>query len=236
MAIAAVPDVQVCVMRAAEAAHEAGRVQQMSNAVQADVISSTVDAIRVGAIEYPLRRTLRATYVPGQGEYLVEGFSPLFIGKGETQEQASLGWRNAVHLAFQELVNKRPFEMRDDERQMWNVLSDRIDVTVYRNRTLLSIRAFGCISRARPYPQQIEWEDGSKEAVSLDQVDSPDFVTFKPGQPFEAVVARDPVTFGLVRVLHIERRGKPSRLQPEAEAALLGEIGSSGQLEEADWE
>ena len=38
-----------------------------------------------------------------------------------------------------------------------------------------------------PAPEQIEWEDGHRERVRLDQMPG-EFVTYKPGQTFEAIV------------------------------------------------
>lgn len=105
-----------------------------------------------------------------------------------------------------------------------------------RNQTPIQVRQFGKITQARPYPQQIQWESGEREAISLDQVDSPDFVTFKPGQPFEAIVARDPLNFRLLRIVHVERRSMPARLSAVEEAQLLESIGSSQNLPAAGWE
>jgi len=201
-----------------------------------DVIRSTIDEIRVGFVSYPLRRSLQATYIPGQGDFLVDGFSPAFIGHGETQGEAHLDWTNAVHAAFQELLHKRPFEMTDQDRRKWNVLSEQIDVTAYRNRMPISIRQFGRVSKARPYPQEITWEDGSKDKIQLNMVGSPDFVTYKPGQPLEALVERDPLTFQMLRIVHVERRRRPSRLPADQEQAILETIGSASQLEEVSWD
>ena len=74
-------------------------------------IRSTIEEIRVGFICYPLRQSLH-TFLPGRREYLVAGFSPTFVGRGDTEAHASLDWTNAVHAAFQELLHKRPFETR----------------------------------------------------------------------------------------------------------------------------
>lgn len=83
---------------------------------------------------------------------------------------------------------------------------------------------------------RIEWEDGSREAIRIEQVASPDFITFKTGQPFEAIVSRDPVDFRLLRIVHIERRPEPSRLPEREETELLESIGSATILPAAWWE
>ena len=63
------------------------------------------------------------------------------------------------------------------------------------------------------------------------QVDSPDFITYKAGQPFEAVVERNPLTGELLRISHIERRRKIQRMRPQQEAELLHAIGSSERMD-----
>lgn len=229
---ATTPDVQLSAMRGLSIEQPREAIFEMD----AGVLESKLDAISVGATKYPLRRPLNAIFIPGQGELVVEGLSPLFFGNGDTEEIAMRDLQEAIHLKFQELIAKRPFEMSDTEAQMWEILTDLIDVTVYRNTTLLRQRAFGRVLEARPTPQRVEWDGGQREAISLDQVDAPDFVTYKPGQPFEAVVLRDPVTFKLARIVHVERKSEPSRMTPSEEAELLEEIGSSKQLEETEWD
>lgn len=240
MALAAIHDVPACVMRESESVYHDSVITvddsgHEKNKKSRDAIGTTIRTIKIGHITYPLRHSLRATYVPGKGDFLVEGFSPLFVGNGTNQEAARADWNNTVHSAFQELQPKRPFEMSDDERLKWQVLSDHIDVTVFRNNTPQSIRAFGRILKAGPYPQLIEWDNGLKEPISLEIVDTPDFVRFKPGQPFEAVVHRDPLTFNLIRIIHIERTQSPHRFEKSIEREIIDRIGSSKVLRDANW-
>ncbi|MBS0210427.1 MAG: hypothetical protein JSS27_15900 [Planctomycetes bacterium] len=203
---------------------------------ESDIVRSILNDLRIAGVTYPLRRPCPASYIPGVGEFLVEGFSPVFVGRGATIEEARSDWLLAVHAGFQELISKRPFEMAPSDVRRWHVLTSQIDVTVYRNQTPILVRQFGKVTQARPYPQQIQWENGEREAISVEQVESPDFITFKPGQPIEAVVARDPLNFHLLRIVHIERRSTPSRLLPTEEAELLESIGSSQHLPPAGWE
>ena len=93
------------------------------------------------------------------------------------------------------------------------------------------VRQLGRVTQVRPWPQEVEWDNGRKEAVSLRQVNSPDFITYKAGQPFEAVVERNPLTGELLRISHIERRRQFQRMPPEQERQLVDSIGSSRQLE-----
>lgn len=200
-----------------------------------DVIRSTVTELNIDGTRYPLRTSCRATYILVKGDFVVEGFSPRFAGHGKTEEMAREDWLRSVHLSFQSLLNKRGFEMTEEERKTWALLSSRIDVPVYRNQTPLVTREFGRISQARPYPLEIQWDNGIKESIQLDQVLSPDFITFKAGQPFEAVVSRHPVDGHLMRIVYITRRSMPRRLEPSEERALLDSIGSAGRLAEGSW-
>lgn len=211
--------------------------EQFQRVFTSDAIRSSLSELRIAGMRYPLRAPSRASYIPVAGEFLVEGFSPLFVGRGASQEEARENWLLAVHASFQELLHKRPFEMTADDRRTWSVLSSRIDVAVYRNQTPIQVRQFGRVRfGANPYPSRIDWEDGNREAVKIDQVAAPDFITFKPGQPIEAVVARDPVDFHLLRIVHIERRAEPARLSANEEADLLESIGSATTLPAAGWE
>jgi len=214
---------------------DAQDVRQFADVFASDAIRSDLSELCVAGVTYPLRRSCRASYIPVAGEFVVEEFSS-FVGQGDTLEEAREDWLRSVHASFQELLQKRPFEMSPEDKRVWSILSSNIDVAVYRNQTPIQVCQFGRISKARPYPQQIHWENGDREAISIDQVDVPDFITFKPGQPFEAVVARDPVDFRLLRIVHIQRRSEPTRLAAVEEANLLGSIGSTKTLPEAGWE
>jgi hypothetical protein len=200
-----------------------------------DAIRSEMSQLRVAEFNYPLRRICRASFIPVACEFLVEEFSA-FVGHGASIEAAREDWALRVHAAFQELLHKRPFELTAEEKRVWSVLSSNIDVAVYRNQMPLQVIQFGRVSQARPYPSQIQWDDGTREDIQIRQVDAADFITYKPGQPFEAVVARDPVSYRLKRIVHIERRSEPARLSAAEEAKLLDSIGSSKTLPAGDWE
>lgn len=126
--------------------------------------------------------------------------------------------------------------MSPNDRLVWETLNAVIDVTVYRNTTPIVVRQFGRIRKVRPYPVEVEWEDGQREQVTFADVADPDYVTYRPGQPFEAIVQRDPLTFGLLRVIHIRRQSEARRLAPHDEQALLADAGSTTLLvQDTQW-
>ena len=193
----------------------------------------------VGDTTYRLRSRLIGTFLPGhigrKGEFIVPEFHSEFVGQGWNITEAFLDWRDRVHCRFQELNAKRPFELTEQERAAWRILESQIDVSTYRKTTPLMIRQIGKVYRARPRPEQIEWEDGHKESVRLDQVPG-EFATFKPGQPFEAVVARDPVDFHLVKITHVRRTGLLPLVTADEREVLLQSIPTTTSLPEADWD
>lgn len=126
--------------------------------------------------------------------------------------------------------------MTPEEQRDWSLLSERIDVTVLRNNTPVHVRQFGRVNKVRPYPVEVLWEDGRREPIDVRRVNAPDFITYRAGQPFEAIVERDPVDFRLRRIIHIERRSQPSRLAADQEADLLRSIGSAKTLPETGWD
>jgi hypothetical protein len=206
------------------------------NYFETDAMRSMLPEIRVAGVVYPLRQACATDFIPGIGDFLVEGFSPTFVGHGATYSEAREDWALSVHAAFQELQYKRPFEMTPEDIEKWSVLSSRIDVIVFRNKLPIHVREFGkIVSKRLAYPNMLQWENGKKEVITLDQVDSPDFVTYKVGQPIEAVVARDPLTFNLIRIIDIHRRSSVSRLNTNEETQLLNDIGSAKNLPAADW-
>jgi hypothetical protein len=206
------------------------------NYFESDAMRSMLNEIRVAGVIYPLRQSCATDFIPVIGDFLVEGFSPTFVGHGTTPAEARENWALLVHATFQELQYKRPFEMTQEDIKRWSVLSSKIDITVFRNNVPIHVREFGkIVSRRLSYPNKLQWENGIKEDITLDQVDSPDFVTYKEGQPIEAVVARDPLTFKLIRIIDVRRRSSVSRLKVNEEAQLLNDIGSAENLPADGW-
>lgn len=165
-----------------------------------------IESIQFGDTVYPLRVPVEGIYsrVSGSsGEYRVHAFTPYFTGQGETRKDAFHDWIEQVHVAFQILYRKRPFEMTEQELSQWEVLERRIDVGLYESRTPFILREIGHLVAARPDPYKIVWFDNSEDEVALAAMPA-EFARFKPGQWFEALVERDRLTGRLrkVRYLH----------------------------------
>lgn len=166
-----------------------------------------VSEIQVGETTYRLRRPAPGEFISTRGgfwEFWVEGFSPAFIGQGRAAEEAYDNWRDQVHESFQDLYRKRPFEMTEEERGKWDALEDRIDIVGYRNEAPVLVRQLGQLTQARPFPRRITWIDGTTDLVRLEAMPG-EFAGYKPGQWFEAIVERDPLTWSLRKVRYVRR-------------------------------
>lgn len=198
-------------------------------------VVTQITAVEHKGFKYQLRTPRRAMYLPSRKRFEVHGFSPFFIGRGDSEKSARDDWAVAVHAEFQRLLGMRFFEMEDVDRMRWDALSTLIDVPAYRNSQPVVVQEFGRITKARPYPEQITWDSGARDNVSIADVNSADFVTYKVGQPVKALVSRDPRTFKLLKIMHIERVSPPHRLSAQQEKELLQRLGSAGKLKESEW-
>ncbi len=165
-----------------------------------------VSELHVGDAVYRLRAPVRGHFQridDGSCRFWAEGFSPTFVGSAGRADQAYSDWRDRIHEAFQELYGKRPFEMTEEDRERWDVLDALIDVVAYRNETPVTVRQIGRVTQARPRPRRVTWIDGSSERVEFGRM-PPEFAAYKVGQYFEADVERDPRTWKMIRVRHIQ--------------------------------
>ena len=195
--------------------------------------------VEVGETVYRLKAKAAGTFFPGaigeDGEFIVPEFLPDFVGRGRSITTALQDWRDQVHCRFQEIYAMRPFEMTERDWATWRLLESQIDVGTYRDSTPLTVRQLGRVIRARPRPEQIQWEDGHKEVVQLDQMPG-EFATYKPGQPFAAIVLRDPVDFHLIKVSHVQRTGNLPEMSAKEFDALVRAIPTTATLPDADWD
>lgn len=201
-----------------------------------DALASRILSISAGSGSYPLRSSLTASYYPSIGELHVERASPLFIGQGCDREHALADFELKVHSRVQDLIWKRPFELSAIDSRDLEVLDGIIDIAVYKNTTPILVRQFGVIKYDRTsIPRAIEWENGYTEHLKLNQVASPEFVNYPPGQPVEAWVMRDPITRELLFISNIV---KVSRMRTEREIEESGfwaRIGSVSDLPDGEW-
>jgi hypothetical protein len=201
-----------------------------------DFRAAVIPQVIVGGVSYPLRRMFVGRYYRFLEQLIVDGVSPLIVGRGTSENKAKEDFCLQIHGAIQDLLGKRPFELSNQDTQLLSIIDKFIDVTVFRNTQPIQVRQYGKVTRARPYPEEIEWENGTRDFVPVNVVLTPEYVTYKPGQPVEALVERDPMTFRLRRIVHINKC-KASRIRSKTEEnEFMLSIGSSSTAKaDPDW-
>ena len=203
-----------------------------------DVTRRSLNAIHFGVTTYHLRQPTHGAFSPSPtdatGEFLVEGFSRSIVGTGTTPDEAYRDWKTKFHATFQRLYVSRPFEMEEADRRTWNTIENMIDIEQYRAAQPLIVRQVGTVSKARPYPLVIRWEDGTQERVHLERMPG-EFATYKAGQPFEAMVHRNPVTHKLIRVEFVKRLPGES-LKRDESRNLWDSTPTSATLADTTWD
>ncbi len=197
-------------------------------------------SLQVGKTIYPLRHDLVGYFYPSkldrEGEFLVEAFGSKLTGSGSTPRDAFLDWRDQIHRLFQSLYAKRPFEMKDDEKAWWLILENEIDVTVYRNNTPLVVKQIGKVSHGmRSHPVKIAWEDGTNESIKLEDMPA-EFAGYRPGQPFEAIVERDPIDYRILNVIYVRRIHDLPWLSREEFDEFVGSIPTTKSAPATNWD
>lgn len=211
------------------------RMLDISDAFETSVHS--MSTVRFGTFVYPAKKALQCYFIRAKQEFVVEGLSPDFVGKGATIETAREDFCHSLHAGIQELIYKRPFEFPPNESERWQRINDAIDITVFKNHTPLVVQQYGTVSYGKlSEPCQIKWDNGYTEQVDLRQVLTPDFVTYCSGQPIMAVVRRDPVSRTIVDIPYVTpSRSLPSVKEMEA-SGFIDKVLNSDPFPVADWE
>src|SRR5262249_2923241 len=136
-------------------------------------------------------------------EFRVADFGAGLVGQGDTPQVALTDWQEQIHIVFQRLYRKLPFEMTDQERAQWEILERLIDIQASIDRSPIVLRQVGQLLSSRPGPYKIQWIDNRVEEVNLASM-PPEFAHFMVGQWFEAVVKRDRTTFSMHKVVAIK--------------------------------
>ena len=182
----------------------------------------TIFQVEIGDTVYRLRRPLTLRFYPfvrnGMGELIREPDRPELeqpserseplddVGLGVTFPDAYRDWAGKLHVRIQTLLGKRPWEMTPDEQREMAFVERLVDLPAYHRETPIRTRQIGTVSRSRPLPDSVRWEDGTSEMVTLDQM-PPEFAAYLGGQRFEAITLRDVNSGRLLRVTHVERLG-----------------------------
>ena len=202
-----------------------------------DVLQRTVDDLRIGDTVYHARSPLLATFYPRtrgvNGELAITPSSLSIVGVGKNFDEAQRAWNGQFHVRFQTLLAKRSWEMTVEEKDEWGHIELLVDVAAYRRETPYVIRQIGVLTRRRPIPNQIRWEDGRQEGVWLEQM-PPEFAGLHEGQRFEAEVVRDAVTGRMIRAT-VVRRLSPLRATA-TDAAVWEALPTTAESKSVAWD
>lgn len=192
--------------------------------------SRDLTRIKIGRTVYPLRRSLKGRFDPlpsGGFEFVVDGFADPFVGRGETRDDAYRDWSEQIHVSFQTLLRKRPFEMDAEDKHLWSVLGALVDVPKYRRTTPITVRQVGRVRFSkRSKPQGIFWADHTKDDVTIDSMPAA-YAALLPNQWFEAEVERDPITWKLGKVLSLSPISSPRPMSMEQQQKYLQGLPNS---------
>ncbi len=171
----------------------------------------------------PLREELWVTVYPPRSSGLwraeADSVGPAVVGRGETADEAVADWRTRFRMTTQRYLEMRPFEMQSDDWDLWDRIQTVFDVAKYKATKPLVIRQLGKIHKAREGVTVVEWEDGARERVDPRVFDEA-FSRFRAGQPFEAIVTREPLTFQIIRADAVRRLKSVDKRTEERSKAL----------------
>jgi hypothetical protein len=199
------------------------------------------DCIQLGSTTYPLARSVIGNVTLDDGQWVLRmaGLSPTFSGKGKTPAKAEQDFKRQVHVAFQCLYCKRPFQMMKEEFATWTLLQNFIDIAAYIRKTPIDTQEIGTIEWLRGVPHgisaklQIRWLDGRVEYIPLERAPG-EFAALRPGQWFEAIVRRDPISLKLLRLLRVERTEPVQPMRENQVNRYWDQLSTTKALTKAD--
>jgi len=193
-----------------------------------------LETISIGRTKYRLIRRVTANHIP-----TIDGWAcclnelSMYVGRGKTCDEASEDLEVQIHTDFQRLFAKRPFEMTSDEQRKWSQIAGVIDVLHYRMTTPLVVREMGQVSHGRiSRPYRIKWLNGKNYTIEPDKVPG-ELMSCAPGQWIEAVVLKDPMTFGIVEIQSITK--VKFRLPSESEIERFWNDMPAADLDSGQW-
>lgn len=195
-----------------------------------------MQSFRVGGILYRLPRPLLATFEPPVahklGRFIVNGLETYFVGRGKTVEEAREDWEGQIDFSIQQLLAVQDFERTEEQQKQWHLLCRYFDMNEIRYSNPLKIRAYGRLLSTHSREFRIRFIDGEKVTLSRTEI-ADEMVRFLPGQPFEAVVLRDPRTWKLIRI----ESAFPTSLLPQVTEEEANEIlAHCPAISELEWD
>jgi hypothetical protein len=189
--------------------------------------------IKIGDTKYMLLSSIdtQVYFDPTEKKWECRNYSGKinYIGISDTsREDAIENFKLQLHVRFQQLYSKRPFEMTEKEYDEWIKLANTIDLLHYKTTTPLETREIGCVSYKNfPYPYRIKWLTDENYIIDPSKVPG-ELMSYRPGQWIEAVVKRHPVSYKVLIIssvkkirFHIPRSGEAQNYWNEIKTIKL---------------
>jgi hypothetical protein len=198
-------------------------------------------SIELGHTRYPLIQPVTGVFSPKPNGFSLhmQKLSPTFVGSGKNPAEAELDLKGQIHIDFQRLYGKRPFQMTADERDKWQILSNAIDVPRYIRETPIEERMIGQIEWLKnsqhgmgPYVQ-IRRLGGEVELIPIEDV-SRDMVALRPNDWFEAIIRRSSRSEKIQRVLFAQKIDPIGTLNDEEALKFWDEMPTTKSLLETN--
>lgn len=202
----------------------------------------------VGDVEYVPNHVLVANYEPPvggvQARFIVAELHSLrglmedieFVGRGASLKASKLDWSMQVDTAIQRLFAKQDFERTSSEEKLWRGLGRFFDLNSIRYSIPLKIRAYGTLESIRGHRYIVRWLDSGR-VNRLNRKDIPSaMVSFRCGQPFEAVVIRNARDFKLIGIESVFATSSLPRSTDEDASLLSKPVYDPAKYPTLDWE
>lgn len=208
--------------------------EQMARGQYSSALAEIRQDMRIGETYYRLIGPMTVSYIPTAEGWTCYADGLIgWLGSGGTPEQAFDELKVQLHTAFQILLEKRPFEMSEEEHSKWVQLTSVIDLLYYRTTTPLTTHeigqvSFGMVNR----PHHVEWINGKVDRIRPEKAPG-DLMSCAPSQWIEAVVRRDPLSFEILEIESIRkiRFHKPS----ESQLRAAWDNMPAAKLDSAEW-
>ncbi|MEM9411308.1 MAG: hypothetical protein AAGA30_09360 [Planctomycetota bacterium] len=168
-----------------------------------DSTRQLIGKFRVGDVVYALKRPLEAIFEPAfvnaEGRFFVSELASLVIGRGNDLNSAKKDWELQIDAHIQKLLSKQDFERTDEDDKAWEQLNRFFNLPELKYSTPFDVRIYGKLVKVRGHQRFIKWIDGTKSKFDRNRIPA-DMVSFEIGQPFEAVVKRDPRTWKILKI------------------------------------
>jgi|GEM_PF-2496980 len=195
--------------------------------------------VRVGDCNYKAVRPMVGLYEPPMfdrpGRFFVSELAPEIMGRGKTLDLARKNWKLSLDAAIQGLLSKVDFELDVDDRKLLEKLQIFFDWNQVRYSEPLKTMTYGTLEKRRGEKLGVRWIDGSFTTLRRHQIPA-NMVGFKVGQPFDAVLLRDPRSNVILKIESVFPAKELPILTTLQADEIFGVRKDRCEFKELDWD